>query len=429
MSNEFLLNPSFWTHLKDVAAHMMLPALTLGLVLYGEYTLIVRSAMLETLGEDYMLTARAKGLKPWTIVRKHALRNAMLPIATLVALSLGYIVAGAILVETVFSWPGIGRAVYERCCSATTRCCRARSSCSPSRSSSSTWSPTSSTSSSIRGSPSERRRPRARRGRRAAVRPAARTSSGRRSGAASRRSSASSSCSRDRCSPRCSRRGSRRTACTSRSARRSGRPSWSHPLGLDDGGIDMVTLLMWGARISLVVGFAATLVSMVIGGAVGLAAGYFGGKVDTVLMRITDYFLVIPDVPLMIVVAAIWGPSLFHIIIVIGILLWTGTARVLRAQVKSVRERVYVKRARALGAGHMRIIVRHVLPQVAPLLIANTVLTVAVAIFDETALAFLGLGDPSADLAGQGDRERVPARGDLVGRLVGDRAAGHRSSR
>ena len=174
-----------------------------------------------------------------------------------------------------------------------------------------------------------------------------------------------------------------------------GHPSWSHPLGLDDGGIDMVTLLMWGARISLVVGFAATFVSMVIGGTIGVAAGYFGGKVDTILMRITDYFLVIPDVPLMIVVAAIWGPSLFHIVIVIGILLWTSTARVIRAQVKSVRERVYVKRARSLGASHTRVVFRHVLPQVAPLLIANTVLTIAVAIFDETALSFLGLGDPS----------------------------------
>ncbi|TMK95384.1 MAG: ABC transporter permease [Actinobacteria bacterium] len=174
-----------------------------------------------------------------------------------------------------------------------------------------------------------------------------------------------------------------------------GHPSWSHPLGLDDGGIDMVTLLMWGARISLVVGFAATLVSMLIGGTVGVAAGYFGGKTDTILMRITDYFLVIPDVPLMIIVAAIWGPSLLHIVIVIGILLWTSTARVIRAQVKSVRERVYVKRAQAIGAGHARIVLRHVLPQVAPLLIANTVLTIAVAIFDETALSFLGLGDPS----------------------------------
>jgi ABC-type dipeptide/oligopeptide/nickel transport system permease component len=113
MTNEFLLNPSWWTHVKDVLSHVTLPALTLGLVLYGEYTLIVRSAMLETLGEDYILTARAKGLRPWTIVRRHALRNALLPIATLVALSLGYIVAGAILIETVFSWPGIGRAVYD----------------------------------------------------------------------------------------------------------------------------------------------------------------------------------------------------------------------------------------------------------------------------------------------------------------------------
>ena len=113
MTNEFLIAPSWWTHIGDVVKHMALPSLTLGLVLYGEYTLIVRSAMLETLGEDYILTARAKGLRPWTIVRRHALRNAMLPIATLVALSLGYIVAGAILIETVFSWPGIGRAVYD----------------------------------------------------------------------------------------------------------------------------------------------------------------------------------------------------------------------------------------------------------------------------------------------------------------------------
>ena len=113
MTNDFLINPSFFTHLKDLAEHIALPSLTLGLVLYGEYTLIVRSAMLETLGEDYILTARAKGLSPGAILRRHALRNAMLPIATLVALSLGYIVAGAILVETVFSWPGIGRAVYD----------------------------------------------------------------------------------------------------------------------------------------------------------------------------------------------------------------------------------------------------------------------------------------------------------------------------
>ncbi len=174
------------------------------------------------------------------------------------------------------------------------------------------------------------------------------------------------------------------------------RPSPGHPLGCDDGGIDMVSLLIQGGRISLVVGFAATFVAMVIGGGIGILAGYFGGWIDLVLMRITDYFLVIPDLPLAIVIAAVWGPSLSHIIFVIALLLWTGTARIIRAQVKSVRERVYVKRARSLGAGDWRIILRHVLPQIGPLLIANTVLTVALAIFDETALAFLGLGDPSA---------------------------------
>jgi ABC-type dipeptide/oligopeptide/nickel transport system permease component len=113
MTNDFLFNPTFWQHLKDMAIHMVLPSLTLGLTLYGEYTLIVRSAMLETLGEDYVLTARAKGLPQKTIVVRHALRNAMLPTTTLIALSMGYIVAGAILIEAVYSWPGIGLAVYS----------------------------------------------------------------------------------------------------------------------------------------------------------------------------------------------------------------------------------------------------------------------------------------------------------------------------
>ena len=173
-------------------------------------------------------------------------------------------------------------------------------------------------------------------------------------------------------------------------------PSLRHPLGCDDGGIDMVSLLIQGGRASLVVGFAATFVAMIMGGGVGILSGYFGGLTDVILMRITDYSLVIPDLPLAIIIAAVWGASLSHLIIVIAILLWTGTARIIRAQVKSVRERVYVKRARALGAGNARIIFRHVLPQIGPLLIANTVLTVAIAIFDETALSFLGLGNPAS---------------------------------
>lgn len=174
-----------------------------------------------------------------------------------------------------------------------------------------------------------------------------------------------------------------------------GPPSLKHPLGLDDGGIDMVSLLIQGGRVSLTVGFAAAFVAMIIGGGIGILAGYFGGRLDVGLMRVTDYFLVIPDLPLAIVVAAVWGANLTHLIFVIALLLWTTTARIIRSQVKSVRERVYVKRARSIGASDARIIFRHVLPQIAPLLIANTVLTIAIAIFDETALSFLGLGDPS----------------------------------
>jgi peptide/nickel transport system permease protein len=157
----------------------------------------------------------------------------------------------------------------------------------------------------------------------------------------------------------------------------------------------MVKLLIAGARVSLLVGFCAAVVSAFIGGSIGLASGFFGGKTDTVLMRFTDYVIVIPDVPLMIVAAALFGRSLTNIILIIGVIYWTTTARLIRAQVKSVRERVYVKRARALGAGNTRLVGKHILPQVAPLLIANTVLLVAYAIFAETFITFLGLGDPS----------------------------------
>jgi peptide/nickel transport system permease protein len=173
-------------------------------------------------------------------------------------------------------------------------------------------------------------------------------------------------------------------------------PSREFPLGTDGGGANMVSMLIGGARVSLLIGFAAAAISALIGGTVGILAGFFGGKTDVALMRVTDYFLVIPDIPLMIVIAALFGRSTWNIVVIIGIIYWTFTARLLRAQTKSVRERVYVQRARALGAGNGRLILRHVLPQVTPLLIANTVLLIAYAIFAETFITFLGLGDPSA---------------------------------
>lgn len=173
-------------------------------------------------------------------------------------------------------------------------------------------------------------------------------------------------------------------------------PSAAHWFGCDDGGIDMLSLVIRGGRISMAVGITASMIAIGLGATVGILSGYFGGWVDTILMRITDYLLVIPQIVLMIVVAAVWGPSLSHVVIVIGILMWTTTARLIRAQVKSIRERVFVKRVVSLGASHTHIILRHILPQLGPLLVANTVLAITVAIFNETALAFLGLSDPNA---------------------------------
>jgi peptide/nickel transport system permease protein len=174
-----------------------------------------------------------------------------------------------------------------------------------------------------------------------------------------------------------------------------GHPTVAHWLGLDNGGYDILSNLLYGARTSLLVGFVASVVGIVIGGTIGLLAGYLGGVTDIVLMRTTDYFLVIPDIPLMIVAAAVFGQSLRNIIVIIGLIYWTTTARVIRAQVASLRQRAYVRRAEALGASHVRVLWSHIVPHVMPLLIANAVLMIANAIFAETYISFLGLGDPS----------------------------------
>jgi peptide/nickel transport system permease protein len=171
-------------------------------------------------------------------------------------------------------------------------------------------------------------------------------------------------------------------------------PSVAYPFGTDELGRSVLTLTIWGARISLLVGFLATLLSILIGALVGIVAGYRGGWVDVLLMRFTDWFLVIPFLPLAIALASILGPSLWNIVLVIGVTSWAGTSRLVRAQTLSVKERPYVERARALGGRGGHIVMRHVLPNVFPLIFANTILVVAIAILSETTLSFLGLGDP-----------------------------------
>ena len=178
-------------------------------------------------------------------------------------------------------------------------------------------------------------------------------------------------------------------------------PSGEHLLGTDDGGKDVFSSLLYGARVSLLVGFTAAAIALVIGGLVGIVAGYRGGWIGSLLMRITDFFLVIPDLALQIVLVAIIGPSLGTIILVIGVLGWTTTARLVRSQTLSVRERKYVMRARAIGAGDAHILRRHILPAVLPLMLANMVLVISLAILAESTLAFLGLGDATVISWGQ----------------------------
>ncbi len=171
-------------------------------------------------------------------------------------------------------------------------------------------------------------------------------------------------------------------------------PSPGFPLGTDESGRSVLALLVWGTRISLVVGIAATVISMVIGTLMGIASGHYTNWFGALLERVTDWFLVIPFLPLAIVLATLLGASLLNVIVVIGITSWPGTARLVRAQTLSVEARPYLERARVLGGGNWHQITKHVLPNVMPLVLANTTLTVAIAILSETTLTFLGLGDP-----------------------------------
>jgi oligopeptide/dipeptide ABC transporter ATP-binding protein len=179
------------------------------------------------------------------------------------------------------------------------------------------------------------------------------------------------------------------------------RPSAEHLLGTDDAGKDVLSGFIYGSRVSLIVGFFASLISIVIGGVLGIVAGFYGGRVENTLMRFTDIMLVIPDLPLIVVIIAMTRPSIWNIIFVIGLLGWTTTARLVRSQTLAVKSRKFVLRARAIGAGNPHIIRRHILPLVMPLLVVNTVLVISLAILNESTLSFLGLGDPTTLSWGQ----------------------------
>lgn len=172
------------------------------------------------------------------------------------------------------------------------------------------------------------------------------------------------------------------------------KPSASHLLGTNDIGQDLFSEIVHGSRISLGLGFVAAVIAMTIGTLVGVVAGYSGGIVDSILMRITDVVLVIPFLPLMILMSAMLGPSFWNLVIVLSVIIWARPARVIRAQVLSLKERGHVVAARATGGTVRHILFHHVIPAVLPISLAQLILATRTTILIEASLSFLGLGDP-----------------------------------
>jgi len=166
-------------------------------------------------------------------------------------------------------------------------------------------------------------------------------------------------------------------------------------MGTDDLGRDIFSGVLWGARTSIMVGLLAALTSTMIGVIIGALAGYYGGVMDDILMRVTEFFLVIPRFFLVLIIVALFGNSIWNVIFVIGILSWPVTARLVRVEFLSIREKEYVESARAIGASDLRIILSHILPNATPPIVVSGSLQIARAILMEAGLSFLGLGDPN----------------------------------
>ena len=378
---------------------LVLPAITLGLFTTARITRLTRSGMLEVLSQDYIRTARAKGVSGPPVVWKHALKNAAIPIVTIVGIELGTLLGGSVITETIFAWPGrssVGAGHLQ-----------------PRLSGGAGGRVTALV--DVRARESLRRRPLY------VSRPADPTQvsvpiSARPIDLAGTRSPA-----RREWVVFARRLARRRTALfglvvvTVVIVAALGAP-WlvqydpieqditnrlrppgaldaagrSHLFGTDHLGRDLLARMIFGARPALMVGFAAVAISGVLGMAVGLISGYFGGRIDDVFMRLADIQLAFPFILLAIAVIGVLGPSLPVIIVVIGVSSWVVYARVVRGAVLSLREREFVQAAHALGSGGGRVLIRHILPNA--FRCGSSMLDMARVIVIEPALSFLGLG-------------------------------------
>jgi ABC-type dipeptide/oligopeptide/nickel transport system permease subunit len=431
---------AYWA---DVAKHLILPTITMGIGFTSSYMMVMRSSIVEVLSEDYILCAKAKGLSTFEIFRDHALKNAMLPMVTLIALGLGYTVGGAIQVETVFSWPGVGRLIFDSVgkqdypvlqgtflllavsviganfladfvytlLDPRVQLQKPTLAHHAQKISLRLFKRLLGISTIISGIPKAIARLRLSIPRLLStlLRSSVKIGSGLWNGlrvfgrTLQRKPMAVLgllmlaiviilAIFAPLISPYSIKEMSTLKVSTGEILTP---PDKNHLLGTDDAGKDVLSQLIYGARISLIVGFTASFMSLIIGTIIGMISGYFGGKIDSFFMRLVDFLLVIPTLPLMLIIITFWGRGLDKIIFVIGILYWTYMARLVRSQVISIKERHYILRAKEIGASDFRIIFKHIFPQVVPLIIAQGILDTSTAIIAESSLAFLGLGDPT----------------------------------
>jgi peptide/nickel transport system permease protein len=183
--------------------------------------------------------------------------------------------------------------------------------------------------------------------------------------------------------------------------RRLESPSWDHPFGTTDVGRDVYSQVILGTRTALIVGFLAAILVTTVGSIVGIIAGYYGGIIDSVIMRVVDFFYAIPFIPFVIVLSAILKPSIFNIILAVSLLSWRTVARLVRSQVLTVAKRPYIKAGKVAGASDFRIMFRYILPNVIPLILLEMAFMVNWAITAEASVAFLGFGDPNVPSWGQ----------------------------